>query len=175
MKRFERSTLAMLVGVMLVSLTAHAATPAVAAKQAPLPPSSPVAPAAPHVAQCEVVEFRGDKTGTPAIDAKLARFTKELGEISGSDTFTVTAGQVVTLEEDKSQSVKTNATFTLLFKGTSKQKNKDRLQLELTIDDAKGKRVIRTTFTEDSGASQIMSAGRLDKSKLYVAITCTLK
>lgn len=137
------------------------------------------APAAAKVARCEVIEFRAENTGKKAIDAKLARFAAELGQppLSAFDTFVVTGTREVTLEAGQSETIKQTVTLALLFKGVTRQNDHDRMQFELTVDDAKGRRVVRTNVTQDSGGKQLTSAGKAagnDKAMMFLATTCTL-
>jgi hypothetical protein len=126
-------------------------------------------------ARCEVLEFSAQKTGKPALDAKLDRWKKELGEppLSAFDTFKVTGEKTLTMTGGTTGSVKVTSNLTLLFKGFVKEKDKDRLQLEVTIDNPAGKRFYRQTSTQDSGASQILSAGKQSEANLFFVVICT--
>jgi hypothetical protein len=64
----------------------------------------------------------------------------------------------------------------VLYRGTIRQADKDRLQLEIIVTAANGKRIQRLELTQDSGATTMARAGRLDdKATLFVATTCTHK
>jgi hypothetical protein len=69
--------------------------------------------------------------------------------------------------------VKITSNLTLLFKGIVNENDKDRLQLEVTIDNAAGKRMYRSTTTQDSGASQILSAGKSSDANVFFVVTCS--
>jgi hypothetical protein len=128
-------------------------------------------------ASCEVFEVRAEETGKKQIDPKLARFTRELGEppMKSFDTFTVVGSETIALEAGSSKTVKITASLTVMFKGTTRQNDKDRQQFEITVDDSRGKRVFRMNVTQDPGASQFYSAGKVDKSTLFFAVTCSAK
>jgi hypothetical protein len=125
-------------------------------------------------ARCEILEFSAQKTGKAALDPKLERWKKELGEppLSAFDTFKVTGEKVLTMAPGVTGSAKVTSNLTLLFKGFVKENDKDRLQLEVTIDNPAGKRFYRQTSTQDSGASQILSAGKQADANVFFVVTC---
>ncbi len=126
-------------------------------------------------AKCDVIEFHATKSGTKSVDAKLDKWKAELEQppLSAFDTFKVTEAKTVTIAKDASANVKITANVSLLFKGFTTENDKDRLQLEVTIDNAKGKRMYRSTTTQDSGASQILSAGKHAAANVFFVVTCT--
>jgi hypothetical protein len=132
-------------------------------------------PPAPQV-KCEVSEFLATKTGEASIDPALAKHKKALSEppLSAYDTFKVTGGDTLTLGAGKSGTVKVTAKLDLLFKGVVVQGPKNRLQFEITIDDASGTRLYRQVHVQDSGASLIQSGGKGPSGgQVFFAITCT--
>jgi hypothetical protein len=141
-------------------------------------PTQPTKKKAPEVttAKCEVIEFHASKTGTPSVDAKLAKHKKALSEppLSAFDTFKVTGTQALVVEQGKTGTVKITAKIDILFKGLVKQNEKSRLQLELTIDDPTGTRLVRQVQTQDSGAPVITSGGDHQGGKIFFAVTCSL-
>jgi len=126
-------------------------------------------------ASCEVVEFHASKTGAKSLDDKLSKWKAELDQppLSAFDTFKVTGAKSVTIAAGGTSSVQITANLTLLFKGIVTENDKDRLQLEVTIDNAKGKRMYRSTTTQDSGASQILSAGKSGDANVFFVVTCS--
>jgi len=126
-------------------------------------------------ASCEVVEFHATKTGTKAVDDKLSKWKAELDQppLSAFDTFKVTGSKSLTIAPGSTGGVKITANLGLLFKGTVTENDKDRLQLEVTIDNAAGKRMYRSTTTQDSGASQILSAGKSGDANVFFVVTCS--
>jgi hypothetical protein len=136
------------------------------------------ASAAARESSCEVIEFHASKTGTPSVDPKLARWKAELGAppLSAFDTFKVTGGKTLALKPGQTETVKVTASVTVLFKGTIKENDKDRLQLEITVDTAQGKRLVRQTSTQDPGASVIPGAGKAEGgANVFFVVTCSLK
>lgn len=125
---------------------------------------------------CDVIEFHASKTGTPSIDVKLAKHKKALGQppLSSFDTFKVTGTGTVSIGVGKTGTVQNTAKLDLLFKGTVKSEKKERLQLEVTVDDATGSRHYRQVHTQDSGATVIHSAGEHAGGQLFIAVTCSL-
>jgi hypothetical protein len=140
-------------------------------------PSKPVAKPAKKAkeASCEVIEFHASKAGNKAIDEKLGKWKKELDQppLSAFDTFKVTGAKSVTIAQGGTSSVQITANLGLLFKGVVTENDKDRLQLEVTVDNAKGKRLYRSNTTQDSGASQILSAGKSGEANVFFVVTCS--
>jgi hypothetical protein len=129
----------------------------------------------PKDASCDVIEFAASKTGAKSVDDKLSKWKAELDQppLSAFDTFKVTGAKSATISPGGTSSVQITANLTLLFKGAVSEGDKDRLQLEVTIDNAKGKRMYRSTTTQDSGASQILSAGKSGDANLFFVVTCS--
>jgi len=128
-------------------------------------------------ASCQVIEFHASKTGAPKVDDKLGKWKAELNQppLSAFDSFKVTGEKTVVIAPGSTSSVKITANLTLLFKGVVTENSKDRLQLEVTVDNATGKRMYRSTTTQDSGASQILSAGKSGDANVFFVATCTAK
>jgi hypothetical protein len=126
-------------------------------------------------ASCDVVEFQATKTGAKNVDAGLSKWKAELDQppLSAFDTFKVTGQKSLSIAQGGASSVKITANLGLLFKGTVTENDKDRLQLEVTIDNAAGRRMYRSTTTQDSGASQILSAGKSGDANVFFVITCS--
>lgn len=126
-------------------------------------------------ATCDVVEFHATKSGSKSVDAGLARWKAELDQppLSAFDTFKVTGQKTLAIAQGGTGSVKITANLGVLFKGTVNENTKDRLQLEVTIDNASGKRMYRSTTTQDSGASQILSAGKSGDANVFFVVTCS--
>jgi hypothetical protein len=126
-------------------------------------------------ASCDVVEFHATKSGTKSVDAGLSKWKAELDQppLSAFDTFKVTGQKSLTITQGGTGNVKITANLGVLFKGTVNENTKDRLQLEVTIDNAGGKRMYRSTTTQDSGASQILSAGKSGDANVFFVVTCS--
>ena len=126
-------------------------------------------------ASCDVVEFHATKSGAKSVDAGLAKWKAELDQppLSAFDTFKVTGQKSLTIGQGGTGNVKITANLGVLFKGTVNENAKDRLQLEVTIDNASGKRMYRSTTTQDSGASQILSAGKSGDANVFFVVTCS--
>ena len=124
---------------------------------------------------CDVIEFHATKTGAKSVDEKLGKWKSELDQppLSAFDTFKVTGQKNAVIAIGGTSTVQITANLTLLFKGFVSENDKDRLQLEVTIDNAKGKRMYRSTTTQDSGASQILSAGKSGDANVFFVVTCT--
>jgi hypothetical protein len=126
-------------------------------------------------ASCDVVEFHATKSGTKSVDAGLARWKAELDQppLSAFDTFKVTGQKTLAIAQGAAGNVKVTANLGVLFKALVNENAKDRLQLEVTIDNASGKRMYRSTTTQDSGASQILSAGKSGDANVFFVVTCS--
>jgi hypothetical protein len=126
-------------------------------------------------ASCEVIEFHATKAGTKSVDAGLARWKVELDQppLSAFDTFKVTGQKTLSLAQGGTGNAKITASLGVLFKGTVNENDKDRMQLEITIDNAAGKRMYRSNSTQDSGASQILSAGKSGDANVFFVLTCS--
>ena len=126
-------------------------------------------------ASCDVVEFHASKSGSKSVDAGLAKWKVELDQppLSAFDTFKVTGQKTLAIAQGGTGNVKITANLGVLFKGTVNENAKDRLQLEVTIDNASGKRMYRSTTTQDSGASQILSAGKSGDANVFFVVTCS--
>jgi hypothetical protein len=126
-------------------------------------------------ASCEVIEFHATKAGAKSVDAGLAKWKSELDQppLSAFDTFKVTGQKTLSLAQGGTGNTKITASLGVLFKGTVSENEKDRLQLEITIDNATGKRMYRSNSTQDSGASQILSAGKSGDANVFFVLTCS--
>ena len=126
-------------------------------------------------ASCVVIEFHATKSGSKNVDAGLSKWKTELDQppLSAFDTFKVTGQKTLSLAQGGTGNAKITASLGVLFKGTVTETEKDRLQLEITIDNATGKRMYRSNSTQDSGASQILSAGKSGDANVFFVLTCS--